>query len=438
MLSSVTHRHHHARLLRSAAALLRRHLTRALGGEGPLPGAWNTSLSGSNALCSGAATAAATPAPNRTLCTLVLAERSARSPSELSGATRSAIAAARQLLKPVHVLVAGASDGNNAPAADALAATTAAVPGVGKVVLAKHTCLAHLLAPPTAALLASVARTEQASCVVAGASTFGKDVVPRAAALLGVQPVPDVVRVLLAGGSGDGDKAPFAFVHPIYAGNALETVRYNNAAKGGGYAPDAVLTVRPTAFAAAAEEQQAAAAGAASAAPVEPASAADLAAAEAEAQACPTAWVSDSSSLAGSAAATTAPKPELASARVVVCGGRALKSADNFAALERLAALLGGAVGASRAAVDAGYVPNDLQVGQTGKVVAPELYIAVGISGAIQHVAGMKDSRVVVAVNTDAEAPIFGLADYGLVADWQVALPELEARLKELKAKAGG
>jgi electron transfer flavoprotein alpha subunit len=276
-----------------------------------------------------------------------------------------------------------------------------------------------------------VARTQRASCVLAAASTFGKDVVPRASALLGVQAVPDVVRIL----KKEGESPPLAFVHPIYAGNALETVRYrpkSSSSSSSSYSPDAVLTVRPTAFPA---EEAAAGAGAAAAAPIEPAAASDLAAAEADAQACPTTWVSDSSS--SSSSSTAQEKPDLGSARVVVCGGRALKSAENFAALERLAALLGGAVGASRAAVDAGFVPNDLQVGQTGKVVAPDLYIAIGISGAIQHVAGMKDSRVIVAINTDAEAPIFGVADYGLVADWQAALPELEARLKELKEKAG-
>lgn len=413
-----------APLLRSAAALLRRHLARS-----------STQAAFANA---NAANAATTANSRRSSSTLVLAERSARSASELAGATRSAVAAARQLPGPVHVLVA-AGGGNQEEAANKLAQAAAALPGVSKVVLARHACLDKGLAPPTAALLASIARTERASYVLAGASTFGKDVVPRAAALLGVQAVPDVVRIVSAGdggGSGGDGAASPSFIHPIYAGNALETVRYSK--KRGDdkeYAPDAVLTIRPTAFAAAAEEPG----GGGSdnkAAPVEPASAADLAAAEAEARACPTTWVSDSSSSSADSG-TTSSKPELGSARVVVCGGRALKSAENFAALERLAALLGGAVGASRAAVDAGFVPNDLQVGQTGKVVAPDLYIAVGISGAIQHVAGMKDSKVVVAVNTDAEAPIFGVADYGLVADWQAALPELEARLKELKAKAG-
>jgi electron transfer flavoprotein alpha subunit len=360
------------------------------------------------------------------MSTLVLAERSARFASELAGATRSAVAAARQLSNPVHVLVAG----GDSPATKSLAAAAAAVPGVAKVVLAQHACLDHGLSPATAALLASVARTQRASCVLAAASTFGKDVVPRASALLGVQAVPDVVRIVKKEGES-GSSAPLAFVHPIYAGNALETVRYRPRANSSSYAPEAVLTVRPTAFPA---DEAAAGAGAGAAAPIEPAAASDLAAAEADAQACPTTWVSDSSS---SSSSSTQEKPDLGSARVVVCGGRALKSAENFAVLERLAALLGGAVGASRAAVDAGFVPNDLQVGQTGKVVAPDLYIAIGISGAIQHVAGMKDSRVIVAINTDAEAPIFGVADYGLVADWQAALPELEARFKELKEKAG-
>lgn len=376
----------------------------------------------------------ASPSPSAAMSTLVLAERSARSAGELAGATRCAVAAARQLGKPVHVLVAG-GDG---PAAESLAAAAAAVPGVGKVVLARHACLERGLAPPTAALLSAVARTERASCVLAASTTFGKDVLPRASALMGVQAVPDVVRIVVASGDGQNQQPP-SFVHPIYAGNALETVRYRpraaaqtSSSSSCSYAPDAVLTVRPTAFPAeddAGQQQQQA--------PIEPAAAADVAAAEAEAQACPTTWVSDSSSSSNDAASAAVEKPDLGSARVVVCGGRALKSADNFAALERLAALLGGAVGASRAAVDAGFVPNELQVGQTGKVVAPDLYIAVGISGAIQHVAGMKDSRVIVAINTDAEAPIFGVADYGLVADWQAALPELEARVKELKAKAG-
>jgi electron transfer flavoprotein alpha subunit len=296
----------------------------------------------------------------------------------LTQPTRSAVAAA-QKLGDVHVLVAGHDAG---PAA----AAAAALPGVAKVCHAEAVAYAHLLAEPLAALILSLAPGY--THLLAPASAVGKNVMPRVAALLDVQPLSDIAAVM------DAD----TFIRPIYAGNAMATVRSADAVK--------VITVRAASF-----DPVAASGGAA---PVEQVAAA--------ADPALSAFVS--------AETTKSERPELTAARVVVSGGRAMGSAEAFHILDRVADKLGAAIGASRAAVDAGYAPNDHQVGQTGKIVAPDLYIAVGISGAIQHLAGMKDSKVIVAINKDEEAPIFQVADYGLAADLFKAIPELESELE--------
>ena len=296
----------------------------------------------------------------------------------LRDATHKALTAAQALGAPVHVLVAGF---NCRPAAEAAARLS----GVDKVLVADAPAYEHMLAEPTAALIAALAGPYTA--VVAAATSNGKNVMPRVAALLDVMQVSDIIKVV----------APDTFERPIYAGNAIQTVQATDAKK--------VITVRTAAFAAAAEGGQAAIEA------VTPADDPGL------------------SRFQGEEIAKS-DRPELTSARIIISGGRSLGSAENFAKyIEPVADKLGAAMGASRAAVDAGYAPNDWQVGQTGKVVAPDLYIAVGISGAIQHLAGMKDSKVIVAINKDEEAPIFQVADYGLVGDLFTILPELEQEL---------
>ncbi len=307
---------------------------------------------------------------------LLLAEHDNAS---LSPATAKALTAALQIGEPVDILVAGENCG---PAAEAAAKLT----GAARVLLADAAHLGHQLAEEVAALLVSLADGYDA--LVAPATTTGKNVMPRAAALLDVAQVSDITAVT----------APDTFERPVYAGNAIQTVQATDAKK--------VITVRTTAFAAAEEGGSAA---------VEPAALPDAV----------------GISAFGGEELSQSDRPELTSARVIVSGGRGVGSKENFEKyIEPLAGRLGAAVGASRAAVDAGYVPNDYQVGQTGKVVAPELYLAVGISGAIQHLAGMKDSKVIVAINKDEEAPIFQVADYGLVADLFTVLPELESELE--------
>ena len=293
--------------------------------------------------------------------------------------SRSAIAAASKL-GDVHVLVAGQGVQASADAA-------AKLPGVAKVLLADDAAYANALAEPMSALL--VALAPGYSHLLAATTAVGKNIMPRVAALLDSQPISDISGVV------DAD----TFVRPIYAGNAMATVKSADAKK--------VITVRAASFD-----------------PV----AADGGNAPIEAVA---AVANPSVSRFVSAELSKSERPELTAARVVISGGRGMQNGDNFALLDPIADALGAAVGASRAAVDAGFVPNDYQVGQTGKIVAPELYIAVGISGAIQHLAGMKDSKVIVAINKDEEAPIFSVADYGLVADLFTALPELAAELKK-------
>jgi electron transfer flavoprotein alpha subunit len=312
------------------------------------------------------------------VATLLLAEHDNK---VLREQTARAVTAAKALGADVHVLVAGAGC---RPVAEA----AAKIDGVAKVLLAEHPSFEHMLAEPVAALIVSLAGSYDA--LLAPATTLGKNIMPRVAALLDVMQISDITKVV----------APDTFERPIYAGNAIQTVRSRDAKK--------VITVRTTTFQAA---------GAGGPAPIEePAPPADP----------------GLSTFVGEELSKT-DRPELTAAKIIISGGRAMQSRDNFAKyIEPVADKLGAAVGASRAAVDAGYAPNDWQVGQTGKVVAPELYIAVGISGAIQHLAGMKDSKVIVAINKDEEAPIFQVADYGLVADLYQALPELAAELGKL------
>jgi len=309
------------------------------------------------------------------MATLLLAEHDNAS---LKDPTLKALTAAVALGAPVTVLVAGSGCGPAAEAASKLA-------GVAKVLVADNAAYANLLAEPTAALIVSIAGGYGA--IVAPSTANGKNVMPRVAALLDVMQISDITKVL----------APDTFERPIYAGNALQTVQSTDAKK--------VITVRTASFQAA---------GAGGSAPVEAVAA-----------------VADPgvSTFVGEEIVKS-DRPELGAAKIIISGGRALGSKEAFAkVIEPVADKLGAAMGASRAAVDAGYAPNDWQVGQTGKVVAPELYIAVGISGAIQHLAGMKDSKVIVAINKDEEAPIFQVADYGLVGDLFTLLPELEKEL---------
>jgi electron transfer flavoprotein alpha subunit len=293
--------------------------------------------------------------------------------------SRSAVAAA-QKLGDIHVLIAGTDAG---PAVQA----AAKLPGVAKVLVAGSAAFDHALAEPMAALLVSLAPSY--SHLLAATTAVGKNVMPRVAALLDVQPISDIADVI------DAD----TFVRPIYAGNALATVKSSDAKK--------VITVRAASF--------------------------DPVAADGGSAATEAVTLAEAPSLSRfvSAELSKSERPELTAARVVISGGRGMQNGDNFKLIEPIADKLGAAVGASRAAVDAGFVPNDYQVGQTGKIVAPDLYVAVGISGAIQHLAGMKDSKVIVAINKDEDAPIFQVADYGLVADLFQALPELKAELEK-------
>jgi electron transfer flavoprotein alpha subunit len=312
------------------------------------------------------------------MSTLLLAEHDNKS---LKDTTAKALTAAKAIGAPVHVLVAGK---DCRPAAEA----AAKLGGIAKVLIADAPLFEHMLAEPTAALIMGLA--PDYDTVMAPATTNGKNVLPRVAALLDVMQISDIVKVL----SSD------TFERLIYAGNAVQTVRSKDGKK--------VITVRTSAFQATGEN------GDAAIEPVTPPPDPAI------------------STFVGEEISKNE-RPELSSARVIVSGGRAMASRENFARyIEPVADKLGAAVGASRAAVDAGYAPNDWQVGQTGKVVAPELYVAVGISGAIQHLAGMKDSKVIVAINKDEEAPIFQVADYGLVADLFKALPELADELAKL------
>ena len=291
-------------------------------------------------------------------------------------ATAKAVGAVKAL-GDVTVLCAGAS-------AQAAAAEAAKIAGVARVLVAENPLYGHRLAEPTAALIVSLAGDY--SHIAAPATTDAKNVMPRVAALLDAMVISDVSAVI------DAD----TFERPIYAGNAIQTVKSKDGKK--------VNTIRTASFDAAGEG------GAAAVADAAPAADPGL-----------SAWVADE--------VAESDRPELTSAKRVVSGGRGVGSKESFAVIEKLADKLGAAVGASRAAVDSGYAPNDWQVGQTGKVVAPELYVAVGISGAIQHLAGMKDSKVIVAINKDEEAPIFQIADYGLVGDLFTVLPELTEKL---------
>jgi electron transfer flavoprotein alpha subunit len=298
----------------------------------------------------------------------------------LKPATLNAVAAAKEIAGPdIDLLVAGKDCGVVAEAA-------AKVAGIRKVLLADDSAYDHGLAENVAPLLVKLA--ESYSHLLAPATTSGKNLMPRVAALLDVMQISDISGVV----------SPDTFVRPIYAGNALATVQSKDPVK--------VITVRGTAF-----PPGEATGGSAAIGPVASTGASGL------------------SEFLG-AELSKSERPELTSARIVISGGRGMQSGDNFHLLEKVADKLGAAVGASRAAVDAGFVPNDYQVGQTGKIVAPELYIAVGISGAIQHLAGMKDSKVIVAINKDEEAPIFQIADYGLVGDLFKILPELADELE--------
>ncbi|HAB91504.1 MAG TPA: electron transfer flavoprotein subunit alpha [Pseudomonas sp.] len=296
----------------------------------------------------------------------------------LGAATLNTVSAAKAIGGEIHVLVAGAGSA-------AVAEAAAKIDGVSKVLSADNAAFAHQLPENVAPLIAEVGKGY--SHILASATTNGKNIMPRVAALLDVDQISEIITV----------ESADTFKRPIYAGNAIATVQSSAAIK--------VITVRGTGFDAAAAEG-----GSATVEAVAAGSDAGI------------------SAFVGEELAKS-DRPELTAAKVVVSGGRGMQNGENFAMLNRVADKLGAAVGASRAAVDAGFVPNDMQVGQTGKIVAPDLYIAVGISGAIQHLAGMKDSKVIVAINKDEDAPIFQVADYGLVADLFDAIPELEAAL---------
>ncbi len=312
---------------------------------------------------------------------LVVAELS---DGQIAPATRNAVTAAVQINSDVHLLVAGQGCGDAAAAGGKIA-------GITKVLCADYAVYANGLAENIAKLIAGIASGY--SHVLASATNQGKNIMPRAAALLDVMQISEITEVK------DAD----TFVRPIYAGNALATVKSSDSIK--------IITVRGTAF-----------------------DAAPATGGSAGVEAVASAGDAGLSSFVGREL-TKSERPELTQAGIIVSGGRGMGSGENFNILEALADELGAAVGASRAAVDAGFVPNDYQVGQTGKVVAPELYIAVGISGAIQHLAGMKDSKVIVAINKDEEAPIFQVADYGLVGDLFSAIPELTAEIKKRRAE---
>ena len=297
---------------------------------------------------------------------------------QFGAATLNAVSAAQQIGGDIHLLVAGDTSGT-------IATEAAAIAGVAKVLVADGAEYAHGLAENLAPLICDLA--SQYSHILAPATTTGKNIMPRVAALLDVMQISDIIKI---------DDAN-TFQRPIYAGNALSTVRSDEATK--------IITVRSTAF--------------------------ESAPAEGGSAAIETIGNNGDSGLSSyvKSELSSSERPELTSAPIVISGGRGMQDGANFAMLEKVADKLGAAVGASRAAVDAGFVPNDYQVGQTGKVVAPDLYVAVGISGAIQHLAGMKDSKVIVAINKDDEAPIFQVADFGLVADLFDAVPELEKEL---------
>ena len=312
------------------------------------------------------------------MATLLIAEHNNLT---LNSITSKALTAAIAIGGPVHVLVAGKGCAG-------AAAQAAKMAGVEKVLVADDAAYEHLLAEPTAALLARLAASY--SAIVAPSTANTKNIMPRLAALLDVQQISDITKVIAAD----------TFERPIYAGNAIQTVQSKDAKK--------LVTVRTASFAAAGEGGSA---------QIEAIAAADT---------------SIISTFVGQEIVKS-DRPELNAAKIVVSGGRALASAENFkTVIEPLADKFGAAVGASRAAVDAGYAPNDWQVGQTGKVVAPDLYVAIGISGAIQHLAGMKDSKVIVAINKDEDAPIFQVADFGLVGDLFTIVPELQAELNKL------
>jgi electron transfer flavoprotein alpha subunit len=308
---------------------------------------------------------------------LVLAEHDNKT---LSDATARTVTAALSISDDIHVLVAGADCGNVADEAAKLS-------GVAKILIAENESYAHALAEPLATLILSLAEPYEA--ILAPATTQGKNVLPRVAAKLDVPQISDITAV----------ESPNIFLRPIYAGNAIEKIEAADFKK--------IITVRPAAFK-----------------PVENTGSAAI-------EAVATAQDPGLSVFVGEELSHSE-RPELTAARIVVSGGRGVGSKENFVLIESIADKLGAGVGASRAAVDAGFVPNEFQVGQTGKIVAPELYVAVGISGAIQHLAGMKDSKLVVAINKDENAPIFSVADFGLVGDLFEVLPELERALDEI------
>lgn len=316
-------------------------------------------------------------ASSRLQSTLVIAEHNN---NELTPITLNAITAAKQLGGEVSCLVAGSQCAN-------VVAQLATAQGVGKILVADADSLKGFLPETIAPLILATQDQFKFSHIIAGASAFGKSLLPRVAAKLDVAPISDIIEI----------KSADTFVRTIYAGNALMTLRSTDPVK--------IITVRGTNF-----------------------EAAELGGGSATNEALASPEASGLSEYVGSEL-TKSDRPELTAAKTVISGGRGMKNGENFGMLYELADKLNAAVGASRAAVDAGFVPNDMQVGQTGKIVAPELYVAVGISGAIQHLAGMKDSKTIVAINKDAEAPIFQVADLGLVADLFKAIPEMNEKL---------